>query len=601
MKLLKYLLLATLSVSLAFTQAGCQKQQTPPTVDLTTEEAIAEQKKFDEFIQSELVASVEGDYLSTHIYFEHPENYGIDPTDIEVSLGTRANDETAYTESVEETNKTKEALEAFNRDLLTEQQKDVYDNYLEMAKLAQASNDEKFRYTGSGFDTMTGLHTQLPTLFADYILRDEQDVKDLILLIQDVKPYMDSLLDYTKKQAEMGLLMIDLDTVIEDSQKTYNEGENSAVLTSMNATIDRLDLSDELKNQYKTELKTAFMDSFIPAYGAIIETMESLKGSKNNTQGLYYLENGKEYYELLFKDKTGTSRSIEDTQKLLDDLADEMMKTAQKIAMVDRKAYETWAYNEADTGYTDFESMLADLNKWFKEDFPDVGEIDYEIKPLDPELAVSGIAAYFNIPAIDGTTKKQIRVNTNQNALEIGALDTFSTVAHEGLPGHMYQTSYAYKNIPSVFHNLFGNNLGYTEGYATYVEFYALNYLNDVSENIRTLQKVMSVYTNCLIAQMDIGIHYEGWTLEQTQKYMEDNGLNAAAAEGLYAQLQSNPGAFLSYYVGYAELNELENEAKKALGDKFTPMGFHQAILEAGSVHFDIVKRHVNQYIENNK
>lgn len=601
MKLLKYLLLAALSVSLAFTQAGCQKQQTPPTVDLTSDEAIAEQKKFDEFIQSELVASVESDYLSAHIYFEHPENYGIDPTNIEVTLGTRANDEAAYTEAVEETKKTRETLEAFNRDLLTEQQKDIYDNYLEMAKLAETSNDEKFRYTGSAFDTMTGLHTQLPTLFADYILRNEQDVTDLILLIKDVKPYMDSLLDYTKKQADMGLLMIDLDTVIEDSQKTYNEGENSAVLTSINATIDKLDLSDELKSQYKDELKTAFMESFIPAYGAIIETMEGLKGSKNNTQGLYYLENGKEYYEILFKDKTGTSRSIEDTQKLLDELADEMIKTAQKIAMIDRSAYETWAYNEADTGYTDFESMLADLNKWFKEDFPDVGDIDYEIKPLDPELSVSGIAAYFNIPAIDGTTKKQIRVNTNQDALEIGALDTFSTVAHEGLPGHMYQTDYAYKNIPSVFHNLFGNNLGYTEGYATYVEFYALNYLSDVSENIRTLQKVMSVYTNCLIAQMDIGIHYEGWTLEQTQQYMEDNGLNAAAAEGLYAQLQSNAGAFLSYYVGYAELNELENEAKKALGDKFTPMGFHQAILEAGSVHFDIVKRHVNQYIENNK
>ncbi len=44
MKLLKYLLLAVLSVSLAFTQAGCQKQQTPPAVDLTSEEAIAEQK-----------------------------------------------------------------------------------------------------------------------------------------------------------------------------------------------------------------------------------------------------------------------------------------------------------------------------------------------------------------------------------------------------------------------------------------------------------------------------------------------------------------------------------------------------------------------------
>lgn len=601
MKLLKYLLLAALSVSLAFTQAGCQKQQTPPTVDLTSEEAIAEQKKFDEFIQSELVASAESDYLTTHIYFEHPENYGIDRSKVEVTLGYLEDDDAAYQERVEETQATKAALDSFNRDLLSDQQKDVYDNYLETIELDIARNDEKFRYVGGGFDTMTGLHTQLPTLFADYILRDEQDLKDLIVLINDVKPYMDSLLEYTKKQAEKGTLMIDLDTVIEDSKKTYNEGENSAVLTSMFATIVSLDLSDELKNQYKAELKTAFMDSFIPAYGAIIETMEGLKDSKNNTQGLYYLENGKAYYELLFKDKTGTSRSIEDTQKLLDELAYEMITAAQKIAMTDRNAYETWAYNEADTGYTDFESMLADLNNWFKQDFPDVGDIDYEIKPLDPELAVSGIAAYFNIPAIDGTTKKQIRVNTNKDALVIGSLDTFSTVAHEGLPGHMYQTSYAYKNIPNVFHNLFANNLGYTEGYATYVEFYALNYLSDVPENIRTLQKVMSIYSNCLIAQLDIGIHYEGWSLDQVRQYMEDNGLNAAAAEVLYAQLQSNPGAFLSYYVGYAELNELEKEAKAALGDKFTAMGFHQAILEAGSVQFDIVKRHVNQYIEENQ
>lgn len=604
MKMLRYLLLAALSVSLVLTQTGCQKQTTnneTPVVDLTSKEAVAQQAKFDEFIQAELVASAEGDYLSTHIYFEHPENYGIDPSKLEVTLGSRPNDDEAYLEAIEEAIATKEALEAVNRELLTDQQKDIYDNYLELTKLAIASNDEKFRYIGSGFETMTGLHTQLPVLFADYILRNEQDVKDLILLLNDVKPYMNSLLDYTKKQAELGTLMIDFDTVIEDCQKTFKEGENSAVLTSMVASIDALELSDELKQQYKNELKTTFMNSFMEAYASIIDTMESLKGSKNNTQGLYYLENGKAYYEYLFKSKTGTSRSITDTQKLLDQLANEMLNTAQKIAFVDKKAYEAWAYGLVDTGYTDFEVMLADLNRWFKQDFPSVKEIDYEIKPLDPELAVSGIAAYFNIPAIDGTTKKQIRVNTNKDALNIASLDTFSTVAHEGLPGHMYQISYAYEKFPNAFHNLFNNNLGYTEGYATYVEFYALNYLTDVSENIRTLQKVMGVYTNCLIAQIDIGIHYEGWTLEQVRQYMEEKGLNAEAAQVLYAQIQSNAGAFLSYYVGYAELNELEKQAQSALGNKYTPMGFHQAILEAGSVQFDIVKRHVEKYIEENK
>lgn len=304
--------------------------------------------------------------------------------------------------SVEETQATKAALDAFNRDLLSDQQKDVYDNYLETIELDIARNDEKFRYVGGGFDTMTGLHTQLPTLFADYILRDEQDLKDLIVLINDVKPYMDSLLEYTKKQAEKGTLMIDLDTVIEDSKKTYNEGENSAVLTSMFATIDSLDLSDELKNQYKAELKTAFMDSFIPAYGAIIETMEGLKDSKNNTQGLYIWKTARRIMSCCLKIRPVLHVLSKILKSCLMSWLMKWLPRLRKLPWLTCNAYETWAYNEADTGYTDFESMLADLNNWFKQDFPDVGDIDYEIKPLDPELAVAGIAAYFNIPAIDG-------------------------------------------------------------------------------------------------------------------------------------------------------------------------------------------------------
>lgn len=105
--------------------------------------------------------------------------------------------------------------------------------------------DPKFDYYQQAFGSTTGLHTQIPTLLSDWQLRSEQDVKDLIAVVGDVKPYVDSLLDYTRKQEEKGLLMTDLDGVIQYCQGVTAAGENSAVLHSMNANIDALQLDKE--------------------------------------------------------------------------------------------------------------------------------------------------------------------------------------------------------------------------------------------------------------------------------------------------------------------------------------------------------------------
>ena len=61
----------------------------------------------------------------------------------------------------------------------------------------------------------------------------------------------------------------------------------------------------------------------------------------------------------------------------------------------------------------------------------------------------AGVAAYFNIPSLDGDTVKQLRVNPNNAGVD--SIDTFSTVAHEGFPGHMYQYAYMYEIIDSNF------------------------------------------------------------------------------------------------------------------------------------------------------
>lgn len=153
--------------------------------------------------------------------------------------------------------------------------------------------DPKFDYYQQAFGSTTGLHTQIPTLLSDWQLRSEQDVKDLIAVVGDVKPYVDSLLDYTRKQEEKGLLMTDLDGVIQYCQGVTAAGENSAVLHSMNANIDALQLDKETAGRYKAELKEAFENSFLPAYEEIITTMEALKSGDNNQEGLAHFEYGK--------------------------------------------------------------------------------------------------------------------------------------------------------------------------------------------------------------------------------------------------------------------------------------------------------------------
>ena len=64
-----------------------------------------------------------------------------------------------------------------------------------------ALGDERFDYYAQQFESMGGLHYQLPTLLADWALRSEEDVKGLVAVVQDVLPYVESALEYTKRAA----------------------------------------------------------------------------------------------------------------------------------------------------------------------------------------------------------------------------------------------------------------------------------------------------------------------------------------------------------------------------------------------------------------
>ena len=160
-----------------------------------------------------------------------------------------------------------------------------------------------------------------------------------------------------------------------------------------------------------------------------------------------------------------------------------------------------------------------------------------------------------------------------------------------------------YENVESNYIKALSNISAYTEGYAVYAQYEALSYLDEVDQTLLEAYKENELATYCMIILADIGIHYDGWSVEEFKEFMESKGfsLDDESIQTQYAQLQANPAAFEPYYVGYHEIINMKEDAQQALGSRFHEKEFHTALLESGTAPFQVVQRHIDAYVEKNK
>lgn len=591
MKYLKKSIQFLLSITLFFCMVGCQQDN------------VKVQKEFDQFLNQEFIETMENDYVTLHTYVTHPEDFGIDMSQVEVGLGMGASQDDQQ-KLKQELNDTYEQLMEFDYDNLTEDQKDSYDIYKTQLSIDQKLSDEKFDYYGSLFASMTGLHYQYPTLLTDWDIRNEEDLQNMIIMVKDILPYTQEALDYTKTQAQKGLLMIDFDSVLTYCQRILDQKDHSPVLQAVYENIENLDITKQKKEDYKQQMEDAFQTSFFPAYQEIITTLSHLKDGTNNEQGLAHFKDGKEYYALLLQQNSGTDQTVEEVKNMMEDAFHQHMQRLVVLAIQNPELYEDYTNgNFPQTNFQSYDEILKFIKQNLSQDFPEVDQLSYQIQDVNENLASdSGVTAYFNIPTLDGTQVKQLRVNPKTN--DVKTISTYATVAHEGLTGHMYQYAYMYENQTNNFRKAIASCQAYSEGYATYAQYECLKYLADkIDEDVLQLYKEAELLNNSLTILIDIGIHYEGWSQSDVLDFLEDNGmvLDEESLSALYKQLQANPAAFVPYYVGYEKIAQMKEEAQETLGDNFDHKLFHEALLETGTAPFDVVERHIDRYVENSQ
>lgn len=451
----------------------------------------------------------------------------------------------------------------------------------------------------------SGIQTELPILLAEYKLRSKQDVLDYLSLLQCIPSYFEELQQYEIRKADAGLFMSDasLDLVLNNCQAMLHYEDRHFLQTSFEERIKSLAfLTAQEQEYYVLQHKKLLQTHFFPAYEKLHDTLLSLKGRGQNPYGLYYLQNGKAYYEYLTSSATGTKYSPAELKLLLlsqlkEDYSELTLLLTQEPALSASVSDITSPMNTP-------ESMLSDLYQKTQTAFPlpaftaskdNKDDLALNIQYVDASLEAFLSPAFYLTPPIDLLSDNTIYINDISSYSDIGL---YTTLAHEGYPGHMLQNTYFFSLEPAPIRSLlyFG---AYSEGWAVYTEQYSYTMTGLDEDLMRVLQLDHSLQLG-ICCLLDIMIHYEGLTFDELTQYADsfNSGIDEAALTDIYQRIIDEPANYLKYYIGYLEICRLRAYAEKTLGNRFQEKDFHRFFLSVGPAPFFIIEEREDVWLQ---
>ena len=539
--------------------------------------AESSDRQFRTFTRSLFQTEVSANTISLHYTLRSPSDYGI--ADIPATYGSLSSDPVAAKASVRNV---LSSLQEFDPDTLSSENAltfKILDTYLK-----NASTGTNYLLYQEPLGPVSGIHTQLPVLLSEYSFYDTQDVETYLALLKETPSYFDSVIRFEQKKAASGLFMPDYqaDSVLDTCQSFIDMGKENYLVSTFNERIASLDLLPEnKKDSFQKENMKLVTEEIYPAYQNLITAIKSLKGKGMNEQGLSHFPYGKKYYEYLVRQTTGCNESISRLRLMTRAQILEDLSAMQKILFPADAALTKASVLEQ----TSPDSMLDDLRSKITDTFPKIPDVDFQVKYVPESMQDYLSPAFYMIPAIDNLTENVIYINNGQTA---SGLNLYTTLAHEGYPGHLYQTVYFSASEPDPIRSIldFG---GYVEGWATYAEMMSYYLAPLPKTEASLLQKNNSVILG-LYALADMGIHYDGWSVTDTVRFFSDYGINDPnAVQSVYKLIIGSPANYLKYYIGYLKFYELKKEMADALGNQFSQKEFHRAVLDVGPAPFKIV------------
>lgn len=554
---------------------------------------FSDDSQFRSFTREVFQKEVSGSMLTLHYSLADPEKKNIArpaPT-----LGTVSYDNTA---SIHQCQEYLKKLLSFSYSDLSRENRLTSDMLLLYFHTSEASLQNGF--PEEILSPSLGIQAQLPVLLAEYAFYKEQDISDYLNILVSIEPYFESILQYEQERAHQGYFMSDttLDRILEQCREFVKDPENNYMLDVFSQKLKEYGkFTDSEQNELMNRHKEILLNKVIPAYEKLIIGLNALRGSGQNPMGLTYYKKGQKHYEYLLQAETGCYDSVKKIQQrlyeqLADDTARIQMMLKEQPSLLQKMNKET----DLDTFQPT--KALQILQKKSEKDFPALPEtVSPDIRYVHKSMEAYSSPAFYLTPPLDTGSPNVIYINPSS---QTSNLELFTTLSHEGFPGHLYQTVYFGSCDPDDIRYLITSS-GYVEGWATYVESYgyqyATDYLDDPAASDLTALAWMNRSINlCIYSLMDIGIHYHGWTPDAAASFLKNFGItDTSVVQEIYQYIVETPGNYLKYYLGYLNFLDLRQKWQDTLGEHFDLKKFHQKILETGPVSFPVLQKYMDQ------
>lgn len=581
-----------------------------------------EDRMFRRFTRELFCQQAASNTVNLHYTLKNPEDYGIDYAP--VTFGNIESDKETVLATVENLEK---KLDNYSKEKLSVENRltyEILEYYTDIVK-----GDAEYLLYDEPLGLVSGAQTQLPVVLSEFSLDTREDVETYLELMKTTTDYFEQIAVFERKKSEAGLFMSDeaAEQVIEQCNAFINMKESNYLISSFVERIQQIkDMTDKEKSDYIQENALILETYILPAYQKLISEIEKLKGTGKNERGLRYLPEGKDYYEQEVQAMVGSDRTIKEMKlmtqaQILDDL-----EAMEQVLGIERSESgenpgtdETSAAAEVSAGISlsgkvlvgevsidaavSCEEMMAeenpvtilqDLKEKISGAFPELSDTTVQVKYVPEAMEEHLSPAFYMIPAIDDYEQNVIYVN---QAYMGNTLTLFTTLAHEGYPGHLYQTVYFSETNPDPVRMSFGFG-GYVEGWATYAEMCSYYLAPLTKQQATLLQKNNSILLG-LYSLADIGIHYEGWSLLDTIAFFSNYGITQTVKiEEIYDLIIGSPGNYLKYYIGYLEFLELKRDWMKEKGEDFSQKEFHEAVLSVGPAPFELVQKYAELLAE---
>jgi len=559
-------------------------QETPQNGGQETASAA---ERFDEILDELFAETVTLDSITLNYFVADISRFGIEP--IEPTYGEVTSPETIKRDA-EDNRELYDKLVALPYEELRDDQKIMYDMLIRNIELYnKLGENDDYNYYLSDIHPVSGMQVQLPILLAEYNFRSAEDIDTYLQLLGDTQRYFDELIVLERERSRRGFFMrkANTDEVIANCENYLEQREDNLLILFFNDMIDGFEgLSDNQRKEYKQRNRELVLDNVLASYDKLLDAMKELRNQGAQKGGLSILPGGKDFAAAYLQYTTGSDRTPEEVGELLELEYNDVIATIRAIFSRRPDIMEGY-YNSALGKIRDEkpETYLRQLEKIIERDYPEIEPVQYVVREVSKSLQDFISPAFYLLPALDSFYNNVIYVNPSAITDNISL---FTTLAHEGYPGHLYQRVYFLQKSPHPLRTLLGVT-GYTEGWATYVELESF-YFTDLSEDEAELLRCSYLHNILLISRVDLGVNALGWELGQTGSFLSTQGISEkSTVEEIFNMVTADPLSYLPYSLGYLEFKALLGSAQSELGKNFNIKEFHRFVLDVGPAPFALV------------